>query len=117
MKKVYLNITQLIGNTPLVEVVGYQNALRLDARIIAKLEYFNPAGSVKDRIALAMITKQKNKAKLTNKQLLLNPQVATPALAWRLLRLQRDTGWFWPCLKPWVWKGESYWKHMEPNLF
>jgi hypothetical protein len=36
MKKVYSNITQLIGNTPLVEVVGYQNALRLDTRIIAK---------------------------------------------------------------------------------
>lgn len=49
---VYENITQLIGNTPLLDVTA---AFDTDARIVGKLEYFNPAGSVKDRIALAMI--------------------------------------------------------------
>lgn len=55
MGKIANNLTQLIGNTPLLELARYNAALGLPASIIAKLEYFNPAGSVKDRIALAMI--------------------------------------------------------------
>lgn len=55
MGKIANNLTQLIGNTPLLELAQYNAALGLPASIIAKLEYFNPAGSVKDRIALAMI--------------------------------------------------------------
>lgn len=52
---VYQNATDLIGHTPLLELTHIEKELGLDARIVAKLEYFNPAGSVKDRIALAMI--------------------------------------------------------------
>lgn len=55
MKKVYTTITQLVGKTPLLELVNYKRANGLQATIIAKLESFNPAGSVKDRVALAMI--------------------------------------------------------------
>ena len=53
--RVYRKITDLIGGTPLLELTNYEKANELNAKIYAKLEYFNPAGSVKDRIAKAMI--------------------------------------------------------------
>lgn len=55
MAKVYTSTTQLIGGTPLVELKNYEAENKLEATILAKLEYFNPAGSVKDRIAKAML--------------------------------------------------------------
>ena len=55
MAKVDTSITQLIGGTPLVELKNYEAENKLEAKILAKLEYFNPAGSVKDRIAKAML--------------------------------------------------------------
>jgi cysteine synthase A len=56
MAKVAKQLTDLIGNTPLMELSNYNASQHLSAKLIAKLEYFNPAGSVKDRIAYAMIT-------------------------------------------------------------
>ena len=53
--KTYKKITDLIGGTPLLELANLENVHELGATILAKLEYFNPAGSVKDRIAKAMI--------------------------------------------------------------
>jgi cysteine synthase A len=55
MKKMAKSLTELVGNTPLLELTNYNKNHSLKARIVAKLEYFNPAGSVKDRIALAMV--------------------------------------------------------------
>ena len=55
MSKIYTSADQLIGGTPLLELTHLEKALGLETRILAKLEYFNPAGSVKDRIARAMI--------------------------------------------------------------
>ena len=55
MSKIYTSADQLIGKTPLLELVHLEKELGLEAKILAKLEYFNPAGSVKDRIAKAMI--------------------------------------------------------------
>ena len=55
MASIYTSVDQLIGHTPLLELKGIEKELGLKARILAKLEYFNPAGSVKDRIAKAMI--------------------------------------------------------------
>ena len=55
MSKIYKNASELIGNTPLVEVSNIEKELGLKATVLVKLEYFNPAGSVKDRIAKAMI--------------------------------------------------------------
>ena len=55
MASIYTSADQLIGHTPLLELKGIEKDLGLKARILAKLEYFNPAGSVKDRIAKAMI--------------------------------------------------------------
>ena len=53
--RIHKNVFELIGNTPLVELTNYENNYGLDARIIAKVEYFEPAGSIKDRIAKAMV--------------------------------------------------------------
>ena len=55
MSKIYNNLTELIGSTPLVEVKNIEKSEGLNARILVKVEAFNPGGSVKDRIALAMI--------------------------------------------------------------
>ena len=55
MAKIYKNAAELVGNTPLLEVGNLEKELGLEARILVKLEYFNPAGSAKDRIALSMI--------------------------------------------------------------
>lgn len=55
MKKIAKNLTDLIGNTPLLELSNYNRRQELGATVVAKLEYFNPAGSVKDRVALSMI--------------------------------------------------------------
>lgn len=55
MSKIAEKLTDLIGNTPLLALNNYGEALELDAKVLAKLEYFNPAGSAKDRIAVAMI--------------------------------------------------------------
>ncbi|MNO33418.1 Cysteine synthase [compost metagenome] len=55
MAKIYQKLTDLIGNTPLLALSGYSQTQEIEAKLIAKLEYFNPAGSVKDRIGYAMI--------------------------------------------------------------
>ena len=52
---IYRSVTQLIGNTPILELENLRNSLQLEGRILAKLEACNPAGSAKDRVALAMI--------------------------------------------------------------
>ena len=57
MSKIYSSVTDLIGRTPLVELVNIEKEYSLSARLIAKVEYFNPAGSVKDRVAAKMIEK------------------------------------------------------------
>ena len=55
MGKIYKNAAELVGNTPLLEVGNIEKELGLEAKVLVKLEYFNPAGSAKDRIALSMI--------------------------------------------------------------
>ena len=64
MSRVYKSSSELIGNTPLLEVLNIERELGLKARVLVKLEYFNPAGSVKDRIALAMIEAAEKEGKL-----------------------------------------------------
>ncbi|AGK95583.1 cysteine synthase A [Clostridium pasteurianum] len=61
MSKIAKNLTELIGNTPLLELSNYNRVKNIGAKIIAKLEYFNPGGSVKDRIGLSMIKEAENK--------------------------------------------------------
>ena len=64
MSRIYKSNAELVGNTPLVEVTNIEKELGLKARVLVKLEYFNPAGSVKDRIGLAMIEEAEKTGKL-----------------------------------------------------
>lgn len=73
MANIYKGTLGLIGNTPLVEVTNIERALGLEATILVKLEYFNPAGSVKDRIAKAMIEDAEEKGLLTNDSVIIEP--------------------------------------------
>ncbi len=73
MAKIYKGTLGLIGNTPLVEVVNIEKELGLEATILVKLEYFNPAGSVKDRIAKAMIEDAEAKGQLKPGAVIIEP--------------------------------------------
>jgi cysteine synthase A len=73
MKKVYTNVLDLIGHTPLVEVVNMEKELGLEAKVLVKLEYLNPAGSVKDRVAKAMIEDAEEKGLLKEGSVIIEP--------------------------------------------
>lgn len=73
MAKIYTSAAQLIGHTPLLELTHLEKKYGLKARILAKLEYFNPAGSVKDRVALAMIEDAEQKGVLTPQSVIIEP--------------------------------------------
>ena len=73
MSKIYKGTLGLIGNTPLVEVVNIEKELGLEATLLVKLEYFNPAGSVKDRIAKAMIEDAEEKGLLKEGSVIIEP--------------------------------------------
>ena len=73
MSKVYTSADQLIGKTPLLELVHIEKAEGLEAKVLGKLEYFNPAGSVKDRIAKAMIDDAEQKGLLKDGSVIIEP--------------------------------------------
>ena len=73
MAKIYTSAAGLIGRTPLLELTNLEKKYGLKARILAKLEYLNPAGSVKDRIALAMIEDAEKKGLLTPQSVIIEP--------------------------------------------
>ncbi|MBQ8732576.1 MAG: pyridoxal-phosphate dependent enzyme, partial [Oscillospiraceae bacterium] len=73
MSKVYTSATELIGKTPLLELTHIEKSLVLKAKIVAKLEYLNPAGSVKDRIAKAIIDDAEASGKLKPDSVIIEP--------------------------------------------
>ena len=73
MSKIYTSADQLIGRTPLLELVHLEKELGLEAKILAKLEYFNPAGSVKDRIAKAMVDDAESRGLLKPGSVIVEP--------------------------------------------
>ncbi len=73
MSKIYKSLTDLIGKTPLLELANYEKTQGLEATILAKLEYFNPAGSVKDRIAKAMVDDAEAKGLLQPGSVIIEP--------------------------------------------
>lgn len=70
---IYKKVTDLVGNTPILELENYDEAHQLEAKILAKLEYFNPAGSVKDRIAREIILDALETGKLTKDSVIIEP--------------------------------------------
>jgi cysteine synthase A len=73
MKKISTKLTDLIGNTPLLELTDYNRLNSLSGRLVAKLEYYNPLGSVKDRIAFAMIDAAEKSGKISKETVIIEP--------------------------------------------
>src|SRR5665647_33259 len=73
MSRIYRNLSELIGHTPLLELSNFEKKHGLKAAVVAKLEYFNPAGSVKDRIAKAMIEDAEEKGLLKPDSVIIEP--------------------------------------------
>lgn len=84
MGNIRKKLTELIGNTPLLELSGIEKRYNLEATLIAKLEYFNPGGSVKDRVALSMIEDAERKGVLTSGAVIIEPTSGNTGvgLAW-----------------------------------
>ena len=73
MANVYTSLTDLIGGTPLLELTNYEKDNNLQAKVLAKLEYYNPAGSVKDRVAKAIIDEAEKSGKLKPNSTIIEP--------------------------------------------
>ncbi len=73
MSKIYKSASELVGKTPLLELTHLETSLNLKAKLLAKLEYFNPAGSVKDRIAKSMIEDAEQSGKLKPGAVIIEP--------------------------------------------
>lgn len=84
MGNIRKKLTELIGNTPLLELSGIEKKYNMEATLIAKLEYFNPGGSVKDRVALSMIEDAERKGVLTSSAVIIEPTSGNTGvgLAW-----------------------------------
>lgn len=100
MTKIYNNLTELIGNTPLLELWNFNKRQEVDARIVAKLEYFNPTGSVKDRIGFAMLKEAERKGKINANTVIIEPTsgntgiglaFAAAALGYRLIIIMPES--------------------------
>ncbi len=81
MSKIAKNLTDLIGNTPLLELSNYSKANSLEAKVIAKLEYFNPLSSVKDRIGYAMIKDAEDKGLINKDTVIIEPTSGNTGIA------------------------------------
>lgn len=81
MSKIAKSLTELIGNTPLLELSNYNRSNGLDAKIVAKLEYFNPAGSVKDRIGYAMIKDAEGRGLIDKNTVIIEPTSGNTGIA------------------------------------
>ncbi|HWR61030.1 MAG TPA: cysteine synthase A [Clostridia bacterium] len=81
MKKVYKSVTELIGSTPLLETVNYNRKTAVAGNILAKLEYFNPGGSVKDRIGLSMIKDAEDRGLINKDTVIVEPTSGNTGIA------------------------------------
>ena len=81
MSKIAKNLTELIGNTPLLELSNFNKEKNITAKIIAKLEYFNPGGSVKDRIGFAMIKDAEEKGLINKNTVIIEPTSGNTGIA------------------------------------
>jgi cysteine synthase A len=81
MARIAENLTELIGRTPLMRLGNYTRALSLDARLLAKLEYFNPLGSIKDRIGYAMIRDAEEQGRINKDTVIIEPTSGNTGIA------------------------------------
>lgn len=73
MTKIHQKLTELIGNTPLLALLNYSKIKNIEANVVAKLEYLNPAGSIKDRIGHAMIKDAEEKGLINKDSVIIEP--------------------------------------------
>lgn len=85
----YKSITDLIGSTPLLELTNYEKVNNLQAKILAKLEYFNPAGSIKDRVAKAMVDDAESKGLLKKGSVIIEPTSGNTGIGLALIAANR----------------------------
>ena len=86
---IYLNVAELIGNTPLLELVNYEKNHQLKAKVVAKIEAFNPAGSAKDRIAKEMLERAEREGKLDADTVIIEPTSGNTGIALAALAAAR----------------------------
>ena len=91
MAKIYTSADQLIGGTPLLELKHIEKNEGLEARVLGKLEYFNPAGSVKDRIAKAMIDDAEQKGLLKPGSVIIEPTSGNTGIGLASVAAARDS--------------------------
>ena len=89
MSNIYTSADQLVGHTPLLELTHIEKAHGLKARVLAKLEYFNPAGSVKDRVAVAMLDDAEKRGVLKPDSVIIEPTSGNTARSWYSARAPR----------------------------
>lgn len=97
MSKVYKSALELIGKTPLVEVTNIEKELGLEAKVLVKLEYLNPAGSVKDRIAKHMIEVAEEKGLLKPGSVIIEPTSGNTGIGLAAIAAARATEPFSQC--------------------
>lgn len=90
--RIYNNITELAGNTPLVMLSEFSAKRNLNAEILAKLEYLNPAGSAKDRVAIAMINDAEKSGRLKPGACIIEPTSGNTGIGLAAAALSRATG-------------------------
>ena len=91
MSKIYTSVTELIGRTPLIELVNIEKKYDLKAKVVAKLELFNPAGSVKDRVAKAMVEDAEKSGKLKKGSTIIEPTSGNTGIG--LARSENTSRW------------------------
>ena len=92
---IYQNASQLIGNTPLLHLNNLEKRLNLNVTLLAKVEYFNPTGSVKDRIALSMIEDAEKKGIIHNDTVVIEPTSGNTGIVLASVLLRKDINVFW----------------------
>ena len=105
MAKIYTSADQLIGRTPLLELTHLEKKFQLKAKIFAKLEYFNPAGSVKDRVAKAMLDDAEAAGVLTEDSVIIEPTSGNTGIG--LCSVAAARGYRMSCPKPCRWNAAS----------
>ena len=90
MSKVYTSADQLIGRTPLLELTHLEKSLGLEAKLVAKLEYFNPAGSVKDRAAKEMIEAAEKRGELKSGSVIIEPTSGNTGIGLAAIGVAKD---------------------------
>lgn len=99
MAKIYQSLSELIGKTPLLRLNRFEKAMGAEAAILAKLEYFNPAGSSKDRVALNMVLEAERRGELKEGSTIIEPTSGNTGIGLASVAAARGYKAVLPCLK------------------